>query len=94
MSHPVAKSAFLFALAIGSVSVLADTLLIDGISADQPTASSRPQAGASMAGVEATYGAPSQRHGAVGEPPITRWDYPSFSVYFEREVVIHSVARR
>jgi hypothetical protein len=94
MTHPIAKSMFVLALAIGSACAVADTLLIDGISADQPTASSRPQAGASMAGVEANYGAPSQRHNAVGEPPITRWDYPSFSVYFEREVVIHSVARR
>jgi hypothetical protein len=27
----------------------------------------------------------------VGEPPITRWDYGSYSVYFEYDVVLFSV---
>jgi hypothetical protein len=27
-------------------------------------------------------------------PKITRWDYPTFSVYFENNHVIHSVVRR
>ena len=27
-------------------------------------------------------------------PRITRWDYPSFSVFFENSHVIHSVVRR
>jgi len=72
----------------------ADTLLLDGIDQAAPSASARPKAGSSMASVESTFGAPSQRHGAVGEPPITRWDYAEFSVYFEHEAVIHSVAAR
>jgi hypothetical protein len=72
----------------------ADTLLLAGIQMDQQTASSRPKSGVSMTTVESTYGAPSERHAAVGEPPITRWDYPEFSVYFEHDRVIHAVARR
>lgn len=77
----------------------ADTLLLDGIEVDRQTVDTRPKPGMSMTAVESTYGAPAQRHAAVGgsaveQPPITRWDYPSFSVYFEREVVIHAVARR
>ncbi len=28
---------------------------------------------------------------AVGEPPITRWKYPGFEVYFEHQLVIHTV---
>ena len=77
----------------------ADTLLLDGIEVDRQTVDTRPKPGMSMTAVESTYGAPSQRHGAVGgaaveQPPITRWDYPSFSVYFENENVIHAVARR
>jgi hypothetical protein len=77
----------------------ADTLLIDGIAMDAQSATARPRAGLSMDAVESTYGAPAQRHTPVGgsveqQPPITRWDYPSFSVYFERDRVIHSVARR
>jgi hypothetical protein len=93
MAKNVAKTLFVLALTLGSGAVPADTLLIDGISVDQQSATSRPKSGMTMASVEATYGAPTQRHGAVGEPPITRWDYPDFSVYFEHELVIHSVAR-
>jgi len=77
----------------------ADTLLLDGIDMDTQTKSMRPSAGMSMTAVESTYGAPTQRHAPVGgavaeQPPITRWDYPGCSVYFERETVIHAVARR
>ena len=50
-----------------------------------------------MQAVEQKFGQPSQRHNAVGgggvkHPPITRWDYPGFSVFFENDRVIHSVA--
>lgn len=69
----------------------ADTLLIDSIDASKATESSRPHAGMSMDKVEAQFGAPVEKHAAVGEPPITRWDYPSFSVYFEYQLVIHAV---
>lgn len=53
-----------------------------------------PARGTTMARVEATYGAPTQRIAAVGQPPITRWEYPGFIVYFEHSHVIHSVAVR
>ena len=29
--------------------------------------------------------------GTVGQPPITRWDYREFSVYFEYDHVVKSV---
>ncbi len=89
----------LLLLACAAPAALADTLLIDGIEVDRQSSSQRPRAGMSMSQVESTYGAPSQRHAPVGgataeHPPITRWDYPSFSVYFEHDRVIHAVARR
>jgi hypothetical protein len=93
MVNNVAKTLFVLALTLASAVGSADTLLIDGIAVDLQSASARPKSGTTMASVEATYGAPTQRHGAVGDPPITRWDYPGFSVYFEHELVIHSVAR-
>ncbi len=71
---------------------LADVLLLDGIEAVQGTAVQRPARGTSMERVEAIYGPPSSRHAAVGDPPITRWDYPGFVVYFEHQFVIHAVA--
>jgi hypothetical protein len=46
----------------------------------------------SMAQVEARYGAPAEKVAAVGQPPIARWVYPAFIVYFEGHHVIHAVA--
>jgi hypothetical protein len=61
-----------------------------------PAASSvsGPSRGLSMAQVERRFGEPSQRVAAVGEPPISRWVYPQFVVYFEGSYVIHAVARQ
>ncbi len=72
----------------------ADTLLLDGLDMAAQTAAQRPVRGMSMESVEAAYGAPATRTGAVGEPPISRWDYPAFIVYFEYDHVIHAVVRR
>ena len=54
----------------------------------------RPTRGASMAQVEARFGAPMRKYAAVGDPPITRWDYPGFSVFFEYNLALHSVIVR
>jgi hypothetical protein len=50
-----------------------------------------PARGLRMRDVEARFGAPANRGATVGKPPITRWDYPAFSVYFEHDIVLHSV---
>jgi hypothetical protein len=55
-----------------------------------------PSSGMSMDSVEAKYGAPTKRVPAVGgasaqQPPITRWEYPGFVVFFENNHVIHTV---
>lgn len=50
-----------------------------------------PNNGLSMAEVERRHGAPIERRGPVGDPPITRWAYDGFSVYFEHQLVIESV---
>jgi hypothetical protein len=57
-----------------------------------PSNVERPARGQTKAAVEAKFGAPQTRHDAVGTPPITRWDYASFSVYFEKDRVIDAVA--
>lgn len=44
-----------------------------------------------MAQVENRYGAPRVKHRTVGDPPITRWDYADFSVFFEHKRVLHAV---
>ena len=53
-----------------------------------------PSRGASMEAVRAKFGAPSQESPAVGQPPITRWDYPSYSVFFENDKVLHTVVAK
>ncbi|MFW5816384.1 MAG: hypothetical protein ACOCVP_05965 [Wenzhouxiangella sp.] len=50
-----------------------------------------PGNGQSMAEVERRFGPPTERAPAVGEPPITRWTYDGYSVYFEHDRVIESV---
>jgi hypothetical protein len=53
-----------------------------------------PARGTTMAQVERQFGAPAERYPAVGQPPITRWVYPSMVVYFEYDHVVHAVALR
>lgn len=50
-----------------------------------------PQFGERKISVLERFGLADQEHPAVGQPPISRWDYRDFSVYFERDVVINSV---
>ncbi len=50
-----------------------------------------PQRGQSQASVSQRWGQPLKIHAAVGQPPISRWDYLEFSVYFEHNHVISSV---
>jgi len=85
----------LFALiALGfAATANADTLLLEGISMDSSTASQRPRRGMSMENVEARFGQPTNRIAAVGEPPISRWEYPGFIVYFEHDLVLHAAVR-
>ena len=54
----------------------------------------RPKEGMSMAKVKRKFGKPEKIIPAVGDPPITRWIYKDFVVYFERNLVIHSVVQR
>jgi len=51
----------------------------------------RPTRGMSKANVANKFGEPEHKTAAVGEPPISNWTYPEFVVYFEHNIVIHSV---
>jgi len=90
------KAAWIAALAAGvmmlmSLTVRAETIAVDDQVSVRPSDINRPTRGMSMKSVEAKFGAPQDRHDAVGQPPITRWDYPLFTVFFEHEYVIHTV---
>lgn len=54
----------------------------------------RPTRGMSKTSVEEQFGQPEQQFDAVGEPPISRWVYADFVVFFEYDTVIHSVVPR
>ena len=79
-------------LLLTSPLAVSEGLLLDGIDLARSSSHLRPDRGASMDRVQAEFGAPSIQQVAIGEPPITRWDYPGFVVYFEHSAVIHSVA--
>jgi len=78
-------------LALVAAPLHAETLMVGDQMQVKAASIDVPARGTSMSQVEAKYGAPRTRHAAVGNPPITRWDYDAFSVYFERDYVIHSV---
>lgn len=54
----------------------------------------KPSKGMSMRKVERLFGEPLQIMPSTGKPPITRWIYNSFTVYFEGKYVIHAVRNR
>jgi hypothetical protein len=71
---------------------MAETVMVGDQVEVRPSTIERPARGATMATVEAKFGAPQNRHEAVGTPPISRWDYAGFVVFFENNRVIDSVA--
>lgn len=50
-----------------------------------------PARGTLRGAVLGQFGLPDEEHPAVGQPPITRWDYREFSVYFEYDHVVDAV---
>ena len=50
-----------------------------------------PGRGMTMEMVQNKFGEALGKEPAVGTPPISKWSYKNFSVYFESEYVIHAV---
>jgi hypothetical protein len=93
----IRAATLLLALGITMAPAQAEVLLIDAI-AEEPSNTSggllRPKNGEDMQAVEARFGTPDATHGPVGEPAISRWDYPGYSVYFENDKVLTTVVHR
>ena len=88
-------AAALCGCALASAAV-AETLVVNDAVQVRESQLERPKRGLTMNEVEKQFGAPATRHPTVGgaspqQPPITRWDYNGFSVFFERDRVIDSV---
>jgi outer membrane protein assembly factor BamE (lipoprotein component of BamABCDE complex) len=69
----------------------AATVAVDNGIAVKETDVAMPTRGMTMDQVATKFGAPVTKVPAVGKPPISRWEYPGFVVYFEADHVIHSV---
>lgn len=76
-------------LGVAPVLAFADVLLLEEVR--QAARMDLPGNGQSKGVVETTFGAPREKHAAVGDPPISRWDYDSYSVYFEHDLVLYTV---
>lgn len=91
MISTLTRNALLSLLLVFSAAPTADTLQIplgqQGVSQSLPL----PERGSSPETVLREYGEPRQRHAPVGQPPISRWDYADFSVYFEYQHVVRAV---
>jgi hypothetical protein len=70
----------------------ADVLLIEEVR--QAERMDVPANGMSMDDVRARFGDPSSKNAAVGDPPITRWDFDSWSVYYEYGLVLFTVLHK
>ncbi len=88
---PILRILLLLALS-AATPALAETLSTD--TGNPAATGGQPNRGSTMAAVQGRFGEPTQRHATVGNPPITRWDYPQFSVYFEHDRVLHAVLVR
>lgn len=82
----------LFVLLFAVVSAGAEVIHIPvGQQAPERQDLPRPVRGMSTTQVLGQFGLPQSRTGPVGEPPISSWRYPEYTVYFESDTVIHSV---
>jgi hypothetical protein len=79
------------ALGLMAGSALAETIVVDDQVVVRASDIARPAPGMKMDIVEKRFGEPVERHAAVGAPPISRWDYAGYSVFFEKDRVIHTV---
>jgi len=84
------KAIFFTVLMLMISAVHADKLVIPG-HYDSTSMTVMPKRGSSMEQVLADFGEPVRRIEAIGEPPISEWDYGDFRVYFEYRTVLHSV---
>jgi hypothetical protein len=69
----------------------ADMVAVDKGIAVKESDVNTPSRGMTMSQVAGKFGEPVTKVPAVGKPPISRWEYPGFVVYFEHDHVIHSV---
>ncbi|MEH6556674.1 MAG: hypothetical protein V7459_05570 [Oceanicoccus sp.] len=96
MENKLSAVKFIVATALISLALVsrAETILLPIASqGDYLGDMAKPAKGQKQQQISSQFGEPMDISGPSGEPPITRWDYRDFSVYFEGDVVIHSVLK-
>jgi hypothetical protein len=84
------RSLLIAAILAGGLANAATVAVDNGIAVKQSDVA-MPARGMTMDQVAAKFGAPVNKIPAVGKPPISRWEYPGYIVYFESDHVITSV---
>ncbi|MGB5326117.1 MAG: hypothetical protein WBN40_11930 [Pseudomonadales bacterium] len=85
----IAFNASFFTAAVQAESLRVPIASQGGDAMDVP----RPTAGMTGDRVLARFGEPLRALPPVGDPPISRWEYPDFFVYFEYNHVVHAVLK-
>ncbi len=78
---------------LACTSISAETILIPAGRQGEETVTNLPARGTLKSEVRRILGDPVRTGPAVGEPPISSWEYEDFTVYFEYDHVIHAVKK-
>jgi hypothetical protein len=65
-----------------------------GLSINATAAERLPDRGLTQDTIRQQFGAPKRQVAPVGTPPISRWIYDDFTIYFEGNISIHAVSHR
>lgn len=84
----------IFLVALGLIWCTSGYADVMDMSVIMPEAERAPTRGMFMTEVEQVFGAPERKVPAVGEPPISRWFYSTYVVYFEGTRVLYAVQRQ
>ena len=74
-----------------------EILLLKAIGKEPPNNAEglpRPKPGMSRENVSKVFGPPEHASKPVGKPPIYRWEYAKYIVYFENDRVINTVIKK
>ena len=86
--------AVIFTTAIMAQASFAEVIKVPiGAQAANKQAIAMPRNGQTRDSVQNQFGAPEAINDAVGEPPISSWQYRDYMVYFEYDRVLHSVLK-
>lgn len=74
-----------------STSIVAELIVTKDGGTKEAYALMLPNRGMEKTTVRKNFGYPIERIAEVGTPPISKWRYDTFTVYFESNYVIHAV---